>query len=60
MYNIETVNVKIPASFKWVIDQMLEWKEEQKTGKFIFNFKYGGIQELEKQEKEFPPKSNCG
>lgn len=55
-----TIKVEIPESFEWVVDQMLKWRKEQKTGKFVFNFKHGGIQELEKIEKEFPPKNNCG
>ena len=56
----QMITLQVPASFKWVIDQMLKWKKEQKTGEFVINYKYGGIACIDKTETEFPPKEKMG
>lgn len=50
-----TVKVEIPQSFHWVISRMVQWSKEQKTGKFVLNYKDGGICGIEKSEYEKPP-----
>ena len=55
----ETVVVRVPKSFEWVIVDMLKLKNEKYTGEVIYNYKNGGI--CNKKEPKgydiiYPPK----
>jgi len=41
--NMRTVTIEIPESFRWVVEYMKRWYEEQNDGDISLKFKDGGI-----------------
>jgi hypothetical protein len=50
--------VKVNKSFKWVLDWLDIWKNENRTGEIKLVFKKGGISGMERKEWEKPSKDD--
>lgn len=48
---METIKMEIPVSFKWVIEQMLKWKQEQINRNYLYIYKDGGICAIKRIEE---------
>lgn len=49
--------VKVNKHFKWVLDWLEYWKEENKTGEIRLVFKDGGVAGMTSSEYIKPPKN---
>lgn len=50
-------NVKVSRQFKWVLDWLEKWRDENKTGEIRVIHKDGGIAGMNRDEYEKVPRS---